>query len=329
MRRTGGGLDDAGVIESHLQVTEIFGIGIGGDDRHLNAARPLHQRRIGTGGLRIGGGKVGVAVAADDHVDAVHGLGDFLVAQIADMGEQHDLVDAGVGDLLHGFLEVGNLVGEQDAVARRGRFIGIGCENGDDGNLLATEILDDIALELVGDGAVETGQRVAGNHRELERVDELGEFLRTVIEFVIADGHGVETDAVHEFRNRRALVAGVVERALELVTGIEHENVTAGKRRAAGIDGSLHAGDAAEAFVLVLLGGGAGRIELVDRLDARVQIVDVKNVQLVIGKRGARGKAERGNADKREFGDPVHPVLLFVTPRWPRSCLLSIPAVNA
>src|SRR5690606_39532558 len=63
-----------------------------------------------------------VAVAADDHVNAVHGRGDLLVARIADMREEDDLVDALALDFGNRPLEIGDLVLEADRVARRGGF---------------------------------------------------------------------------------------------------------------------------------------------------------------------------------------------------------------
>ena len=86
---------------------------------------------------------------------------------------------------------------------------------------------------------------------------------------MVADRHGIEADTVHELRHRPALVLRVEQGALELVAGIENEEVgIAAQFAAARVDRALHAGDAAEAFVLFRFGGRAGRIEFVDRLDA-------------------------------------------------------------
>ena len=93
-----------------------------------------------------------------------------------------------------------------------------------------------------------------------------------VVEFVVAERHGIEAHLVHELGGVVALVGRVEQRTLKLVAGIENDDVAAvlRKRGAALIYLGLDAGNAAETFVLALFFGRAGGIKLVDRLDARV-----------------------------------------------------------
>ncbi len=295
------------IVEGDGEIAEIFGIGISGDDRNINARWVLDHGRVGAGGLRVGAGEQRVAMAADDHVDAIHFPRDFLVAHIADMGEQHDLVDALVLQFLHRALEIGDLILEGDLVAWRGGFARIGGENGHHADLLAAHVLDDIALELVLQLRAVGNLGVAGNDRELGGVDKLQKFCRAVIEFMVADCHGVEADAVHEFGNRAALVLRIEERALKLVAGIENQNIgVRAKLGATRVDCALHAGNAAKAFFLLRLGSRAGGIIFVDRLDAGMKIVDMQDVELIIGKCCTRRKRDHGRGHQAKSQNPVH-----------------------
>ena len=191
-----------------------------------------------------------MAVAADDDVYTLNGRGDLLVALIAHMREHDDLVDALALEIGDRLLEVFDLVLEGDLVAGRGGLVGIGGENGDDGDLLAAQVLDDVGVVLAGQDASLCGDGVSGDDREFGRLDELEQFLRSVVEFVVADRHGVEAHAVHEVGDRSALEHAVEQRALELVAGVKDQHVLALQLAAAGVDRGLHAGDAAEALVL-------------------------------------------------------------------------------
>ena len=117
---------------------------------------------------------------------------------------------------------------------------------------------------------------------------------------MVADRHNVEPDGVHELGRSRAFVGGVEKRALELVTGIDHENVLAFafKGGAALVDLGLDPGDTAEAFAFGFGFRITGRIVFVDRFNARMQIIDMQHRQGIVGEGGAGNQSSH-----RQCGD--------------------------
>lgn len=196
-----------------------------------------------------------------------------------------------------------------------GEFLGVVGDRTDDADLLAALLDDDEGLDAVADLGARAGRDIGGDDGELDLVEEGGKAVLAVVEFMVADGHGVELHEVEKLGFRRALVGRVEERALEIVAGVE-QHVLAGKLLALGIDGGLQARDAAEAFALAFLFGRAGRIELVDRLDARMQVVDMQDVQLVIGECRTAGERDEGGGQKAGSDKRHGPVLLGCRARW-------------
>lgn len=134
---------------------------------------------------------------------------------------------------------------------------------------------------------------------------------------MVADGHRVELHQVEEFRFGGALVGGEEERALEVVAGVEQKHVLARQFLALLVYQRLEAGDASEALVLALFLGRAGRIELVDRFDARMKVVDVQDVQFIIGKSCARREREKGSGKEARPHVSDHGLLLCAVGRVP------------
>ena len=97
---------------------------------------------------------------------------------------------------------------------------------------------------------------------------------------MVADDHGVVADAVHHLGLGLARVGGEEQRPLELVAGVEHQHVLAGRLTVAqAVDRGEEPRRAAEALARRLVLGRAGRVEGVDRLDSAVEVVDVQDVQ--------------------------------------------------
>jgi hypothetical protein len=104
-----------------------------------------------------------------------------------------------------------------------------------------------------------------------------------VVELVVAHGHGVELHLIEEFGFNRALVGGVEQRALEVVTAIEQENVLAFEFLALFGNRRDQARGTADALAFALFFGGAGRFKLVVALNAAVPVIDMHDGQRIVG----------------------------------------------
>ena len=220
--------------------------------------------------------------------------------------EDDDLVDAGRLERLDGAADVLGHLDELDVVAGRGDLGRVFGGRADDADLFAADVEDVGALDLA---AQEVGARdveVAADDREVGGLDELGEFLRAVVELVVAGRDDVKAHLVHEVGDDLGLVGRVVERALEIVARRQQDRRRAGGFRggALGVDRGLQPRDAAEAFARGLALGVAVGVGAGDRLEAAVEIVDVQDVEGEFGK-GRAGKAgargERGGAQQQSF----------------------------
>ena len=171
----------------------------------------------------------------------------------------------------------------------------------DDADPLAADVQHDVIGNLARQHVRRADVDVAGDHREADPVDEFGQFLGAVVEFVVADRHDVEADLLHHLGLDSALVGRVHQAALELVARIQHDHVPA--RRAQGItqfvDLGRHPRDAAKALGLGLVLLGTGAVEAVDRFDAAVHVVDVQDVQRVFGLRRRRAQRQARGQEQR------------------------------
>ena len=124
------------------------------------------------------------------------------------------------------------------------------------------------------------------------------------VEFVVANGHGVIADQIHELDLGIALVGRVHQRPLILVARIQHEQVLPVERGAHLGDLGDQTGAAAKAFARRRRLGVASRIKAVDRLDPAVEIVRVQDVQrefrLCCG--GGQGKGAGGHQKAQGHG---------------------------
>ena len=189
--------------------------------------------------------------------------------------------------------DVGDVVADQHVRAGRGNLVGVVRDRPDDADLLAADVEHDERLDPVAELGAGAGGDVRGHDGKLHLVEEGGQPVLAVVELVVADGHRVELHQVQEFGFGRALVGRVEQRALEIVAGVQQQHVLAGQRLALRVDRGLQPGDAAEALVLAFLFRRAGGVELVDRLDAGMQVVDVQDVEFVVGEGRSPGKGEQ------------------------------------
>ena len=125
----------ARVVETHLEMAEVFRIGIGLHDRHHHAVGVRDEGRIGPVAVGIVLAEVAVGMAAHDHVDAGHGLGDADVGGQAHMGQRDDDLDALLGQRVHVALQRVDLFLEDDGIAGRGNLHRVARERRDDADL--------------------------------------------------------------------------------------------------------------------------------------------------------------------------------------------------
>ena len=92
------------------------------------------------------------------------------------------------------------------------------------------------------------------------------------------------------------VVGGEEKRALEVVPGVEHHDVLAGRLElvAQHVDRGVEPGGTAEAFAGGLVLRRTGGIEAVNRLDAAVEVVEVQDVQCEGGGRLRQNAERRG-----------------------------------
>ncbi len=227
------------------------------------------------------------------------------------MGQRNDLVDALLLQLLDGGGGGRHVVADQDVRTGGREFRRVVGDGADDADLLAADLEHDRRLDAVADLRLVARQHVGGDDREGDLVEEAGKAILALVEFMVADGHRVELHQVQELGFGQTLIGGEEQRALEVVAGVEQQHVLAGEFLAFLLDQGLQAGDAAEALVLAFLFRRAGRIELVDRLDAGMEVVDMQDVQLIIGEGSARGEGKNGRGHQAGPHVSDHDVLLF------------------
>src|SRR5690606_10421649 len=139
------------------------------------------------------------------------------------------------------------------------------------------------------------GVDIGAHHGEPGLV-EIGNKRRlAVVEFMIAQCRRIRLYLVEELRFGLTLVGGVEERSLKIVARVEQNDILALKPAALPVDGGDQARGATEAFAFLLLIGRARRFISVVRLDAAVPVVEVENVERVVGKGRSRAKGQGGS----------------------------------
>ena len=284
----------ARVIEGQLQVAHIFRIGIGLHHRDRSPRFLTDPGGIGAVALGVRGRQVGVRMPAHHGVDACDAGRDLQIARQPHMGQRDDLGHALRLQLGHIGAQAVDLVLKDHVGAGAGGLDRVGRQRRDDADLLAPHLEHGVILHPARQQVVAADIGVAGNHREGDTVEKGRERLGAVVEFVVAHGHRVKADGFHHLGLDRALVGRVHQAALKLVACIEHDDIAAfgADRITQFFDLSGDAGDAPEALVFGCVLFPAGRIRAADRLDPAVQVVDVQNVQRVLGLGRGGGETE-------------------------------------
>ena len=133
-------------------------------------------------------------MSADNQVDAGHFTGHFEVLVETDMGERDDLVDAFGLQFGCGIGKIGLFVREQDGRGGRRCFCRIRCQGADDADLLAANLDNQVILGLAGNRRSGTDQHAARNDRKRYFVGKFGQAFVTIIEFMVADHHGIDAE---------------------------------------------------------------------------------------------------------------------------------------
>ena len=167
--------DIALIVKGDFELAEIFRIGLCLNDRHIPAGRALDQRRIGAERFRVGVGQQRMAVAADNHIDAVNLCRKLLVPEIAVMVDRDDLVDAFGLQRVDQFLQCLDFIGKFDIGPGLEISAVSGGQGGNDADLLAADFLDEIGFEFSGDGRIRGDFDVAGNDREFHLVEKFAQ----------------------------------------------------------------------------------------------------------------------------------------------------------
>ena len=161
---------------------------------------------------------------------------------------------------------------------------GPGLEGGEAGDADAEPgfLQDGVGADASGQGGFVGDVDVGGDQGEAGLGGVAAEGFRTVVEFVVADGHRLGADGVLDREFGHAVVGRVEQAALELVPAIEKQDRAAVGLRggALGADGGGQPGAAAEASGLA---GAAAQRPGVDGFVAGVEVVQVDKSDAVRG----------------------------------------------
>ena len=292
--------DIAIVVESNVQLTQIFAVGVGLHNRSI-----AHHGRRRTFGFLVGIAQQGVGVPAHDHIHT-RGIGrNHLVDGIAGVAEHDDLVDPLGGHTVHFALHGSDWIGEGDIVAGAGQLMRVLRCEADKADLLAAPLDYCGFSECVCQQRLCTDVRVGHQDGKLNRGHKRGQHFGAIVKFVVADGHAVIAQLVHHLSGHLALVLGVEQRALELVAAIHKDRIVA-----AGLgvfDRCDQTRCAAKAFAFGIVLNPTWAVIFADRLEPRVEVIGVQNRDCVISAGHACREAQGGGAQKESFhgGPPL------------------------
>ena len=293
----------AGIVEGQFQMPQIAPVGIGLHDGHQRAVIAADPDGIGPRPARIVGREVGMRVPPDHRVDPRHAAGDLDIARDPDVIEREDMTYPRRLERRDLARERRDLVLERDVGTGARGVDRIGRERRDDPDLPPADLEHDMAAHAPRKTVRPRDIDVARHHRKVDPVEEIREAVGAVVEFVIADRHRIEADPRHHLGFDGALVGRVIERPLELVARVEDDDILpriAQRCARLGDDGGQPRRTAKALAGRVVL-GRAGRIELADRFDPAVKIVDVQDMQHEFRLRRPGRKDHCGNSSARDL----------------------------
>ena len=175
-------------------------------------------------------------VAANDDIDAGQVLCQYQIIAVLVMSQENDLVDASSLQFINHGLGGFSFVQKFSGVGRAGAVAGfVGNVDADDTNLFTAHLLDRVGLDVISlskrsQRCTDLGLYVGRQNRcvtaaTVQQVQELFESFVATVEFVIAQGEGIETYLVHQFSICLALERSEIQGAGDGVPGMQLENV--------------------------------------------------------------------------------------------------------
>jgi len=178
------------------------------DDAHRLVVGVLRDRRV----LADGGAAEGLCilvaeetmgVAADDDIHSGDLAHPVQIVQVPDVRQKNDLVHTARSQLLDVVGRRGDFLRQGRPGVRRARSFGLGLDvDADDANCLSLKVEDGVVLQFAPQRRRRPRHDVRAQHRSaptgpvLEVVDEVGQVLVAVVELVVSDDEGVETQGV-------------------------------------------------------------------------------------------------------------------------------------
>ena len=211
------------------------------------------------------------------------------------MSERDDPIDSFGFNRFHGAANGLDVVAETDGLTGARCFRRVRSNDADECNALLAELGDDVGIDTAFNGAARRRFDIGTDHGERHAVEEGGQFLFAIIELVIAEGEQINADRPRHLGLQRALVGGVEQRALEVIAR-RHDKGRPAQFGLALFDRGLEPREASEAFARLVVFGRTVRVEAVDRLNARVRIVDVQDVERELLRPGGGSNGEGRNA---------------------------------
>ncbi|CAH0038038.1 unnamed protein product [Clonostachys rhizophaga] len=203
--------DLAVLVEEEVDGAQVLAPAVRGDDEDLLALGVVDDGGVlALGALHVA--QEGVAVGADDEVDAFGLGGELLVNVVADVRQGDDVLDLGVvADLVDCLLDCLDGILERDGRGVRG-------SRADDGEILVLPdlVVFDMGLErriLRLDVGRDDGEGQVG-----EKSTQLG---LAAIPLVVSEGHDVELEVIEHLCNLLAAIVAVEHGALELISRVD------------------------------------------------------------------------------------------------------------
>ena len=274
-----------------------------------------------------------MGVSRDDDVDAVYGLGQFIVLALAIAGAamgqaDHHGVDTVLGFALgHGCLDGGGGLGGgilKDHARIGGAGIGIKAEYAEEDVVYASPLQNGVVFDTVGVvgfpqlgivalltlnggqvvGAENGGQRVTAGHGGVQHTLEAG---LEIIVFMVAEGGGVIAQGAHHAKlDGRGGVGGLEQRAHGEVAAVHQNGV--GVNFLLRLDGGHEAGITTVLAAACLIGRGK---------EVGMEIMGKEDGDLVFfgglggpGKDAERQDGQKNKEDGQESFDGVHGFVL-------------------
>ena len=241
-----------------------------------------HQYRLPRGGTLDNGvraffgirAQIAVAVAAHDDVHAVHAAGQLSVFGQADMGEGDDVLHALRFQIPDRPLQAGGRILEKCAGAGGGQAHHLVVGYAHHGHLLPAYREQGVgSIVALEHGAALCRLQIGCQHGKGEGCQKARQLQTAFVEFVVAQCHGVVRHVLVQLGQHGPLVHAVEKGPLELVAGIQGDDIVV--LRLGRADGGGDAGQPAAAIRVI----EAGIAVLVDARDVGMGIVGMQDGQ--------------------------------------------------